>query len=116
MKKGQKLTFDEMYEWLSSHGDKKWKLYALGGSFSFLNYLKWNEVWTTDFDTTDGGHKIFTFTAFDDENHFLQEISFGSYEDLNYRIEVYNEYPLELLIEWRDTYDMDSKFVIFQKN
>ena len=115
MKKGQTLTFDELYEWLSKNNKKKWRLYANGGSFGFLNYLRWNEEWTTYFDTTDGGHKIFTFTAFDDENHFLQEMSFGSYEDLDYRIEVYNDKPLELLIEFRDRYEMDSQFAIFQE-
>ena len=115
MKKGQKLTFDELHDWLQANQNKKWRLYANGGSFCFLNYLRWNEVWTTEFDTTDGGHKIFAFIAFDDENHFLQEISFGSYEDLDYRIEVYNDSPLELLIEFRDRYEMDSKFAIFQE-
>ena len=115
MKKGKTLTFDELYDWLSNNQNKKWRLFAHGGSFGFLNYLRFNEVWTTDFDTTDGGHKIFTFTTFDDENHFLQEISFGSYEDLDYRIEVYNDKPLELLIEFRDRYEMDSHFAIFQE-
>lgn len=115
MKKGKTLTFDELYDWLSKNDKKKWRLYANGGSFGFLTFLRFNEVWTTDFDTTDGGHKIFAFTAFDDENHFLLEISFGSYEDLDYRIEVYNDSPLELLIEFRDRYEMDSKFAIFQE-
>ena len=116
MKKGQKLTFDELYDWLSKNNKKKWRLYANGGSFGFLTLLRFNEVWTTEyFDITDGGHKIFTFAAFDDENHFLQEISFGSYEDLDYRIEVYNDKPLEILIEFRDRYEMDSQFTIFQE-
>ena len=115
MRKGQTLTFDELYDWLQANQNKKWRLFAVGGSFGFLTFLRFNEVWTTDFDTTDGGHKIFAFTAFDDENHFLQEMSFGSYEDLDYRIEVYNDSPLELLIEFRDRYEMDSKFAIFQE-
>ena len=115
MKKGQTLTFDELYDWLETNHTKKWRLFAVGGSFGFLNYLRFNEVWTTEFDTTDGGHKIFTFAAFDDENHFLQEIAFGAYEDLDYRIEVYNDKPLELLIEFRDRYDMDSQLAIFQE-
>lgn len=115
MKKGKILTFDELYDWLEANQNKKWRLFAHGGSFGFLTLLRFNEVWTTDFDTTDGGHKIFRFAAFDDENHFLQEISFGSYEDLDYRIEVYNDSPLEILIEFRDRYEMDSQFAIFQE-
>ena len=115
MKKGKTLTFDEMYDWLQANQNKKWRLFARGGSFGFLTLLRFNEVWTTYFDSTDGGHKIFTFACFDDENHFLQEISFGSYEDLDYRIEVYNDSPLELLIEFRDRYEMDSQFAIFQE-
>ena len=110
MKKGKTLTFEELFDWLEANKNKKWRLFAHGGSFGFLQQLKFNEVWTTDFDTTDGGHKIFTFTAFDDENHFLQEISFGSY-----RIEVYNDKPLEILIEYRDRFEMDSQFAIFQE-
>ena len=115
MKKGQKLTFDELYDWLSKNNKKKWRLFANGGSFGFLQHLNFSEVWTTEFDTTDGGHKTFRFAAFDDENHFLQEISFGSYKDLDYRIEVYNDKPLELLIEFRDRHEMDSQFAIFQE-
>lgn len=116
MKKGQTLTFDELYDWLSKNDKKKWRLYANGGTFGFLSFLRWDEVWITEyFEKTDGGDKTFRFAAFDDEHHFLQEISFGSYEDLDYRIEVYNDKPLELLIEWRDRYDMDSQFVIFQE-
>ena len=34
---------------------------------------------------------------------------------LDYRIEVYNDKPLELLIEFRDRYEMDSHFAIFQE-
>ena len=116
MKKGQKLTFDELYDWLSKNNKKKWRLYANGGTFGFLTFLNFNEVWITEyFEKTDGGHKTFRFACFDDENHFLQEISFGSYEDLDYRIEVYNDSPLELLIEFRDRYEMDSQFAIFQE-
>lgn len=115
MKKGKTLTFDELYDWLKANQNKKWRLFAHGGSFGFLQRLNFSEVWTTEFDTTDGGHKIIIFTAFDDENHFLQEISFGSYEDLDYRIEVYNDSPLEILIEFRDRFEMDSQFAIFQE-
>ena len=115
MKKGKIISFDELYDWLQANQNKKWRLFAVGGSFGFLNYLRFNEVWTTDFDTTDGGHKIFTFTAFDDENHFLPEIAFGAYEYLDYRIEVYNDNPLEFLIDFREKYEMDSRFVIFQE-
>ena len=116
MKKGQTLTFDDMYEWLSNNQKKKWRLFAVGGSFGFLTFLNFNEVWITEyFEKTDGGHKTFRFAAFDDENHFLQEIGFGNYEDLDYRIEVYNDYPLEILIEYRDRHEMDSQFAIFQE-
>ena len=116
MKKGQTVTFDELYDWLESNQNKKWRLFAVGGSFGFLNFLNYNDVWTTEyFEKTDGGHKTFRFAAFDDENHFLEEITFGSYEDLDYRIEVYNDSPLEILIEYRDRYEMDSQFVIFQE-
>ena len=116
MRKGQTLTFDELYDWLSNNQNKKWRLFAVGGSFGFLTFLRWGEVWTTEyFEKTDGGHKTFRFAAFDDENHFLQEIPFGGYEDLDYRIEIYNDKPLEILIEYRDRYDMDSKFAIFQE-
>ena len=115
MKKGQKLTFDEMYEWLSNNPNKKWRLFAVGGSFGFLNELRWGEEWITQyFERTDGGHKTFRFAAFDDECHFIQEMSFGAYEDLEYRIEVYNDNPLELLIEYRDG-DNTSHFAIFQE-
>ena len=116
MKKGQTLTFDELYDWLEANQDKKWRLFARGGSFGFLTLLRWGEVWITEyFEKTDGGDKTFRFAAFDDENHFIQEIAFGGYEDLDYRIEVYNDSPLELLIEFRDRYDMDSQFAIFQE-
>lgn len=116
MKKGQTLTFDELYDWLQANQNKKWRLFARGGSFGFLTFLRWGEVWITEyFEKTDGGHKTFSFVAYDDENHFLQEIPFGAYEDLDYRIEVYNDKPLELLIEFRDRYDMDSQFAIFQE-
>jgi hypothetical protein len=116
MRKGQTLTFDELYDWLEANQDKKWRLFANGGSFGFLQILRFNEEWRTEyFEKTDGGHKTFRFAAFDDENHFRQEIAFGAYEDLDYRIEVYNDKPLELLIEWRDRYDMDSQFAIFQE-
>ena len=115
MKKGKTLTFDELHDWLQANQNKKWRLFAVGGSFGFLTLLRFNEVWTTYFDSTNGGHKIFIFACFDDENHFLQEIAFGAFEDLDYRIEVYNDCPLELLIEWRDRYDMDSQFAIFQE-
>ena len=116
MRKGQTLTFDELYDWLQANQDKKWRLFAVGGSFGFLNYLRLNEEWITEyFEKTDGGHKTFSFACYDDENHFLQEIGYGAYEDLDYRIEVYNDKPLELLIEWRDRYDMDSHFAIFQE-
>ena len=116
MRKGQTLTFDELYDWLEANQDKKWRLFARGGSFGFLTLLRWGEVWITEyFEKTDGGDKTFRFAAFDDENHFLEEITFGSYEDLDYRIEVYNDSPLELLIEFRDRYDMDSQFAIFQE-
>jgi hypothetical protein len=91
-------------------------LFAHGGSFGFLQFLRFNEVWRTEyFEKTDGGHKTFRFAAFDDENHFIQEIAFGAYEDLDYRIEVYNDKPLEILIEFRDRFDMDSQFAIFQE-
>lgn len=116
MKKGKTLTFDELYDWLEANQNKKWRLFAVGGSFGFLNYLRFNEVWITEwFETTDGGHKTFRFATFDDENHFLQEIAFGAYEDLDYRIEVYNDSPLEILIEFRDRFEMDSQFAIFQE-
>lgn len=116
MKKGKTLTFDELYDWLETNHTKKWRLFANGGSFGFLQHLNFSEVWTTEYiEKTDGGHKTFTFAAFDDENHFLQEISFGAYEDLDYRIEVYNDSPLEILIEYRDRYEMDSQFAIFQE-
>jgi hypothetical protein len=116
MKKGKTLTFDELYDWLEANHTKKWRLFANGGLFGFLHHLNFSEVWTTEyFDVTDGGHKTFRFAAFDDENHFLQEIAFGGYEDLDYRIEVYNDKPLELLIEFRDRYEMDSQFAIFQE-
>lgn len=116
MKKGRTLSFDEIYDWLQSHSDKKWRLFAHGGTFGFLQYLNLNEMWTAEwFEKTEGGHKTFRFASFDEENHFLQEVSFGNYEDLDYRIEIYNEYPLEILIEFRDGYDLDSQFVIFQE-
>lgn len=116
MKKGKILTFDELYDLLEANQNKKWRLFALGGSFGFLNYLRFNEVWITEhFEKTDGGHKTFRFATFDDENHFLQEIAFGAYEDLDYRIEIYNDKPLEILIEFRDRYEMDSQFAIFQE-
>lgn len=116
MKKGKTLTFDELYDWLEANQNKKWRLFANGGSFGFLQSLKFNEVWITEwFDKTDGGHKTFRFATFDDENHFLQEIAFGAYEDLDYRIEVYNDNPLEILIEFRDRFEMDSQFAIFQE-
>lgn len=116
MKKGKILSFDELYDWLQANQNKKWRLFAVGGSFGFLNYLRFNEVWTTEyFEKTDGGHKTFRFATFDDENHFLQEIAFGAFEYLDYRIEVYNDNPLEILIDFREKYEMDSRFVIFQE-
>lgn len=56
MNTGQKLTFGELWEWLREHPRKKWRLYALGGSFGFLNELRWDDVWENDHhDLTDGG-------------------------------------------------------------
>lgn len=116
MNKGQKLTFGELWDWLKEHPRKKWRLYALGGSFGFLNTLRWDDVWENNHhDLTDGGHKTMVFEVFDDENHFQQMIGFGEYEELDYTIEVRNTGPLELLIEFRDRVDMDSKFTIFQE-
>lgn len=116
MIKGKQLLFDELYKWLQNNQNKKWRLYAIGGSFGSLNILRFNDNWTVAFDHSDGGNKFINFAAFDDENHWIQEIHFSDFDELKYRIEVYNENPLELLIEWRDTIDgLDSSFAIFQE-
>ena len=116
MTAGQKLSFGELWDWLREHPRKKWRLYALGGSFGFLNELRWDDIWTNDHhDLTDGGHKTVDFEVVDDDGHFKQVIGFGEYEDLDYTIEVRNSGPLELLIEFRDRVEMDSVFTIFQE-
>lgn len=116
MKKGQNLTFDELYEWLQQHPKKRWRLYAVGGSFGFLNYLRWDEEWEANwFEITKSGHKVFRFAAFDDENHFLQEIPFRAYDENEYIIQVFSENPLEILIDMRDKSDEISHFAIFQE-
>jgi hypothetical protein len=46
----------------------------------------------------------------------VAEVPFGGYDDLTYRIEVYNENPLEILIDWRENYENgDSELIILQK-
>ena len=116
MYKGQELTFLELWEWMKDHDKKRWRLYALGGSFGFLNHLRWDEVWTNEYhELTDGGHPVFAMVVFDTENHFVQEIPFGGYPDLVYKIVVRDTSPLEIQIEWKDLAEMDSKFTIFQE-
>lgn len=116
MKKGQNLTFDELYNWLQLYPEKSWRLYAIGGSFGFLNFLRWGEVWKAEeFEITESGHKVFSFIAFDDENHFLQEIPFGDYDENEYIIQVFNENPPEILIDMRDKVNDVSHFAIFQE-
>lgn len=116
MKKGQNLTFDELYEWLQQQPKKRWRLYAIGGSFGFLNYLRWDEEWEANwFEITESGHKVFSFVTFDDENHFLQEIPFRAYDENEYIIQVFNENPLEILIDMRDKSNKISHFAIFQE-
>lgn len=116
MNTGQKLTFGELWEWLRKHPKKKWRLYALGGSMGWMNTQRWDDIWENDHhDLTDGGHKTATFQVLDDENHFQQEINFGEYEDLDYKIEVQNIRPLELLIEFRDRVEMDSVYTVWQE-
>ena len=115
-KKGQKLSFNELYSWLCSHPEKRWRLYAVGGSFGFLNFLRWDEVWEAGwFDITKSGHKVFRFAAFDNENHFIQEIPFADYPECQYNIQIFNENPLEILIDMRDETDDVSNFAIFQE-
>lgn len=116
MKKGQNLTFDELYEWLQQHPKKRWRLYAVGGSFGFLNSLRWDEVWEACwFEITESGHKVFSFAAFDDENHFIQEIPVRNYPESKFDIRIFNENPLEILIDMRDILDDISNFAIFQE-
>ena len=115
-KRGQSLSFNELYSWLCFHPEKRWRLYAVGGSFGFLNSLRWNEEWKVRwFDITEGGNKVFSFAAFDDENHFKQEITFADYPECQYNIQIFNENPLEILIDTRDETDDISNFAIFQE-
>lgn len=115
-KRWQLLSFDELYDWLQAHPEKRWRLYAVGGSFGFLNSLRWDEVWEAGwFDITKSGHKVFRFAAFDDENHFIQEIPVRNYPENKFDIRIYNENPLEILIDMRDILDDTSNFAIFQE-
>lgn len=115
MQKGQRLTFIELYEYLRQH-HKKWRFYAVGGSFGFLNHLRWDETWVAEhFEQTDGGNNVFQFTAYDEEGNWSQTIPFGDYSECDFRIEVYNEQPLEILIDMRDKVDDVSQFAIFQE-
>ena len=114
MKKGQKLTFIELWNTLKSWPDYRWRLWGVGGTFAYLHQAKWNWQFETQyFDYTDGGHETFHFASYDDENHLRQLVQFGNYEDMNYEIEVTNENPLRISIMWDD--GEDNLLTIWEK-
>lgn len=114
MKKGQELTFAELWARLSKCQNIRWRLWGVGGTFAYINQAKWNwQFEARNFDHTDGGHKTFRFAAFDEENHFLMEVPFSNFEDMIYEIKVINENPLRLSIMWDD--GEDNLLTIWEK-
>lgn len=114
MKKGQKLTFVELWNTLKSWPDYRWRLWGVGGTFAYIHQARWDWQFETQyFEYTDGGHETFHFASFDEENHFRMEVPFGNYEDLNYEIEVTNENPLRISIMWDD--GEDNLLTIWEK-
>lgn len=114
MKKGQKLTFIELWNTLQSWPDYRWRLWGVGGTFAYINQARWDWQFEAQyFEYTDGGHETFNFASFDDENHFRMEVPFGNYEDMNYEIEVTNENPLRISIMWDD--GEDNLLTIWEK-
>ena len=116
MKKGQKLEFLELVEFLQNE-KSLWQIIATGGTYWYLIYphlYKYN-FYLDYFEYTDGGSPCFTMVAKEDGRE-VAFVPFGGYDDLTYRIEVYNENPLEILIDWRENYENgDSQLVILQK-
>lgn len=116
MKKGQKFEFLELVEFLQNE-KSQWQIIATGGTFWYLNYLylyKYNFHFDY-FEYTDGGSPCFSLVSTENGRE-VAHVPFGGYDDLTYRIEVYNENPLEILIDWRENYENgDSQLVILQK-
>lgn len=116
MKKGQKFEFLELVEFLKNE-KSQWQIIATGGTFWYLNslYLYKYNFHLDYFEYTDGGSPCFSMVAVENGRE-VAHVPFGGYDDLTYRIEVYNENPLEILIDWRENYeDGDSQLVILQK-
>lgn len=116
MKKGQKFEFLELVEFLKNE-KCQWKLIGTGGTYWYLNYpfLYLYNFHLDYFEYTDGGSPCFSLVATEDGRE-VANIPLGGYDDLTYRIEVYNENPLEILIDWRENYkDPDSQILILQK-
>lgn len=114
MKKGQKLTFVELWNTLKSYSVLEWRFWGVGGTFAYINPLRWDFVYKAKhFEYTDGGHETFHFIAEDESGNFLQEVGFGNYENMTYEIEIMNENPLRISIMWDD--GEDNLLTIWEK-
>lgn len=116
MKKGQKFEFLELVEFLKNE-KSEWQIIATGGTYGYLYslYVYKCNFHLDYFEYTDGGSPCFSLVSTEDGRE-VANVPFGGYDDLTYRIEVYNENPLEILIDWRENYENgDSQLVILQK-
>lgn len=112
------MTFDEFYEFGKSLHDKKWLIYATGGNLG-ENFCCLYSIGKTGYkienfrESNDG--KCFDVNLYKDKQ-VISSVTYVNLSCLNYRFEIYNEKPLQIIIEWKSNVNTnDSEFLILEE-
>lgn len=110
------MTFEEFYECGKCLTDKKWNIYAVGGKAWYYYKVDDKEYKLENFRITEKGEYFFDLNLYDDKK-IINSLTLGNLSCLKYRIEVFNQSPLQILIEWKSNVDgiKSSEFIILEE-
>jgi hypothetical protein len=110
------MTFEEFYEYGKCLTDKKWNIYAVGGKSWYFYKVDKKVYKLENFRTSEKGEYFFDLNQYDNEK-IINTLSLGYLSCLKYRIEVFNENPLQILIEWKSNVEgvKSSELIILEE-